>query len=106
MTSDIRSVLHELRRRLAARYGSRLVSMVLYGSYARGEPEDGSDIDVLVVLDGAVDPSVEIARTELDVANVSLAHDVAVVCVFVSQDQFSSEQSPLLLNARREGVAV
>ncbi len=32
-------------------FGSKLVSLVLYGSYARCEPRPDSDIDVLVVLE-------------------------------------------------------
>jgi len=79
---------------------------MLYGSQARGDAEPGSDIDVLVVLEGAVDPGVEIARTEYEVADISLAHDVVITCLFVSREQFEREQSPLLINVRREGVAV
>jgi predicted nucleotidyltransferase len=86
-------------------YGPRLVSLVLYGSQARGDAEEGSDIDVLVVLEGPVRPGQEIAHTGVDVAEVSLAHNVAVACMFVSREQFEHEQSPLLINVRREGVA-
>jgi len=52
MTKKVKTVLSELRRRLERLYGRRLVQMVLYGSHARGDAEDGSDIDVLVVLTG------------------------------------------------------
>src|SRR3972149_5186100 len=102
MTTDVQTVLSELRARLERLYGPRLVKLVLYGSQARGDAEEGSDIDVLVVLEGPVDPSQEIARTEFEVAGVSLAHNAAVACMFVSQEQFEHEQSPLLINVRRE----
>jgi predicted nucleotidyltransferase len=49
-------VLATLRRQLEEIYGERLVRMVLYGSRARGEAEPGSDIDVLIVLKGPVNP--------------------------------------------------
>lgn len=80
--------------------------MVLYGSQARGDAEPGSDIDVLVVLAGPVSPCDEIARTINDVADVSLQYSEVVCCVFMSEEQFEGERSPLLLNVRREGVAV
>lgn len=36
-------------------FGSNLVSLVLFGSYARGEPKPESDIDVVIVLDRVSD---------------------------------------------------
>ncbi len=40
-------VLHQISSRL----GEDLVSVVLFGSYARGDPHEGSDVDLLVVCD-------------------------------------------------------
>lgn len=100
------TILSELRQRLEALYRERLVKLVLYGSQAREDAEPDSDIDVLVVLADAVSPCEEIARSIDDVAEVSIKHNVVVCCVFVSEDQFERERSPLLLNVRREGVPV
>ena len=105
-TASLHEILSELRARLGRRYGDRLRKVVLYGSRARGGAADDSDIDLLVVLDGPVDPSEEIARTEFDVADVSLGYGVVVTCLFVSEEQFERAQSPLMMNVRREGVLV
>lgn len=106
MSEQLRSLLKELRRRFEALYGPRLVRLMLYGSQARGDAEPGSDIDVLVVLAGPVRPGEEIARTLDDVAGLSLENNVAICCVFISADDFEREESPLMLNVRREGVPV
>ena len=106
MSETVQIVIKELRRRLEALYGSRLVRMVLYGSHARGYAEPGSDIEVLVVLQGPVSPREEIARTGDIIASLSLKHGVVLSRAFVSSDRFEHEQSPLLVNVRREGVAV
>ena len=106
MEREVQSVTSELRRRLQAVYGERLLKLMLFGSHARGDAEDGSDIDVLLVLKGPVSPCEEIERTVEHTADISLRHDVVVSCVFVSEDQFERERSPLLLNVRREGVAI
>ncbi len=75
-----------------------LKQLVLYGSQARGgDAEPGSDVDVLVVLRGPVEPCAEIARTIEDVGDLSLQHNVVVACVFVSEEEFEHERSPLLL---------
>lgn len=106
MSEKVNAIVAELRRRLESLYGPRLVKMVLYGSQARGEAEPGSDIDVLVVLKGPVNPGEEINRTGDDVAALSLQHNEVICCVFIADDRFEHERSPLLLNVRREGVAI
>ena len=106
MSEKVRSIIKELRHRLEALYGPRLVRMVLYGSQARGDAEPGSDIDVLVVLQGPVSPGEEIARTSDIIASLSLTHGMVLSRAFVSSVRFEREQSPLLMNIRREGVTV
>ena len=65
------AILHALRRALHGRFGDRLKGLSLFGSRARGEGRDDSDLDVLVevrdatsaergdVLDLAADLGVE-----------------------------------------------
>lgn len=47
----IRPALMEFVEQLKPIYGEALKSVILFGSYARGEERDGSDIDVLLLLD-------------------------------------------------------
>jgi tRNA nucleotidyltransferase (CCA-adding enzyme) len=63
MHTTVHTVLAELRGQCEVLYSSRLVQMVLYGSQARDDATPDSDIDVLVVLQGPVQPSEEIRRT-------------------------------------------
>jgi predicted nucleotidyltransferase len=106
MDAKIAQVVAKLRQQLAAIYGRRLVHLVLYGSQARGDADEDSDIDVLVVLSGHVRTCEEIDRTSHLVAGLSLEHDVVLACVFVSADEYDHGGSPLLLNVRREGITV
>lgn len=106
MSSRPDALLCKLRKRLASLYGDRLAHLVLFGSRARNDDDDESDIDVLVVLRGQVSPCQEIARTEDLVAALSLEHDAVVSCAFVAADEYETGGSPLMLNVRREGVPV
>jgi len=101
-----REIAAELRRRFERVYGDRLVAVVLYGSQARGDAEPASDIDVMVVLKGPVDPWDEIERTLDAVADLSLERDCVVSCLFMEAGRYELEQGPLLVNVRREGVLV
>ena len=59
----IEHIVKEFKRKIAELYGQRLKKVVLYGSYARGQANDEhSDIDLAVVLEGAVEPCEEIER--------------------------------------------
>lgn len=49
---------------LRGRFGRRLVEVRLFGSYARGEAHEESDIDCLVLIDG-VSPEDDRAVTDL-----------------------------------------
>ena len=49
---SVQAALGEARAALERLYGDRLVKVILYGSHARGEAHEESDVDVLFVLQG------------------------------------------------------
>ena len=106
MTTKLHTIIDELNNSFRKLYGNKLSHIVLYGSKARGDDKEGSDIDVLVVLKGRISPCEEIIRTLDIVAEISLKHTVVISCFFISEEQFESEQSPLLINIRREGILI
>jgi hypothetical protein len=61
---------------------------------------------VLVVVCDEFDYADLMRRTSEVVANLSLQHDVVISRVFVTRERYEHENSPYLLNVRREGVVV
>lgn len=101
---DIQNALAALKAYLQQEYHERLLYLILFGSQARGDATDASDIDVLIVLQGAVDASEEINRTSQFVAQLCLEHNILISRLFISRSRFETENSPLLRNIRQEGV--
>ena len=61
LPDDVASLLAKYRELLAARFGSRLESVRLFGSRARGDHEPDSDADVAVVIAGLTEPERTVA---------------------------------------------
>jgi predicted nucleotidyltransferase len=103
-TDLLQDVLTEAKRELKLLYEPRLKRVILYGSWARGDATDDSDIDTALVLSGDVSPTLEIDRTADIVFELNLKYGVLISVYPVSEADYRSVNSPLLLNLRREGV--
>ena len=104
---EIKPILKEFREKAEKLYGKRLKKIILYGSYARGQANDEhSDIDLAVVLAGAVDACEEIDRMADIFTDLNLEHNVLIAVYPVSESNFDKVESPLLINVRKEGIAV
>ncbi len=104
ITRKMRPILDELRTDLRQIYGERFKSLILYGSHARGEATNDSDIDVVVVIEGLRNPARELSKLSGVVSRISLKYDTLISLCPISPVDFEHRDSPLLLNVRREGV--
>lgn len=100
------SLLSELRTALETLYGERLVQLVLYGSQVRGDTHAESDVDVLVVLEGPVEPGREIRRMRDVRTRFGLRYEQALSLLPVSEAEYQNESSTWLANARRDGKVI
>ncbi len=97
-------VLKEFKVKIQRLYGEKLKNIILYGSWARNEATTDSDIDLLVVLEGDIKPGEEIDRMIDIITDINLEHSVLISVYPVSARDYFTLKSPLLMNARREGV--
>jgi predicted nucleotidyltransferase len=93
--------LDAFARGLRARFGGRLRELVLFGSRARGEGRDDSDLDLLVVIQGM---SRGDRRAAQDLAaDVGLEHHLVLSPFVADLDAFLPDL-PLARAIRRDGV--
>lgn len=101
---SVRLALKELKEALLRLYGERLRGVYLYGSYARGDFSEDSDIDILIALAGEVRPYDETNRLNEMVSNICLHYDVLISTYPVPEAWVRERQNPFFENVRREGV--
>lgn len=103
LKQTLENTLRELEVGLRQLYGERYRGLVLYGSYARGEADEGSDVDLLLLLEGPVQSGTEIRRASELVSRISLESDRVLSVIPVDARDYRTSREPYLENARREG---
>ncbi|MCL5027515.1 MAG: nucleotidyltransferase domain-containing protein [Bacteroidetes bacterium] len=101
---EVKQIIKEFREALKNIYKENLVKIILYGSYARGDFNSDSDIDLLIVLEKLESPGKEIDRMIEVISEINLKYNVLISVFPVSIFEYNSLKSPLLLNVRREGI--
>lgn len=104
MNQTIKTVLSELKAGLTQIYGDRLRGAYLYGSYARGEQDRESDLDVLVVLRHFDQYGAEVDRTGPLISQLSLKYGISISRVFVTEQDWLNCGTSFLANAREEAI--
>lgn len=106
MEKHIQEILAEYQEKLKEALGDSLESIMLYGSQARGDAEEESDIDVLCVMKESFNYGELIDKTSQVTAEISMKHGVTLSRTFVTSADFKTRKTPFFMNVRREGLAV
>lgn len=104
LPQPVSSALDELKEILRTVYSDRLRGLYLYGSYARGDFCEHSDIDLLIALEGEVKPFKEIDLLSEIVSDLCLRHGLLIAVYPVPAAWVAERKSLLFENIRREGV--
>ena len=100
----IRKLMKELKAGLVRIYGDRLKAVYLYGSYARGDYRQGSDVDVMILLKDYRNYWEELRRSTELASDISLEYDVTVSRLIMKEIQWKESDMPVLRNIHKEGV--
>ena len=106
---EARSIIHQLSESIADLFPQEHPDVILFGSYARNEAADGSDIDVLYLVDA---PRQTIAEKNwlvgADAADLLIEHGIVVSPIVENRAYFQHnvETLPFFRNIQREGVRI
>ena len=106
MTGNITALVTKLKSGLTGLYGQRLKAVVLFGSYARGDYNEDSDLDVMIVLDRYESYWDELVRSAELASELSLEYNVTISRMIMTEEQWKRGDLPVLRNIRIEGVPV
>lgn len=98
--------MKEFKDGLIRIYGDRLKAVYLYGSYARGDYREGSDVDVMILLKNYRNYWNEQKKISQLASDISLEYDVTVSCVFIKELEWKTaiNEKPLIYNIHKEGL--
>jgi uncharacterized protein len=90
-------------------FKNKLISLILYGSYARGDNEGDSDIDIIAIIDMDKTDLMKFRRTVSNFANkLDLEYDVLISIKLQDKETFEKWKNtlPFFRNIQEEGVII
>jgi len=89
---DHKEILTKFEQSLLKKFGDNLISIVLYGSVARGTARDESDIDILIILKDAPDAYYERLDPVIDI-EIKLRKSISGTAPIFSSIILSKEEA-------------
>ena len=106
---EVRKIIAEVSISMASLFPQNQIEAILFGSYARGDAEPGSDIDVLILVDASrQDISAQNWQVGDMAAELLLNYGVVVSPIVENRDYFNRNMNvlPFYRNVDREGVRI
>lgn len=98
---NIDMIVKELTQKIAEKFGDRVEQVILFGSHTRGEANEESDLDVLIIGDVGLDEVIEITYP------LSLKYGIYISPTVMTRYYFEmlkDEGASFVKNVLREGV--
>jgi hypothetical protein len=103
----IRQVANEYKASLQSLYGNELAEVILFGSYARGDNREESDLDFAVVLKNPNTRSTaEIAKTSVVGSRLSLKYGIMISSLPISLHKKQTSMQGIYQEIRKEGIII
>ncbi len=105
-SAHIISTLQGFQVDLLKIYGEDLQGVILFGSYARGDFRDGSDIDLMLLFDENYNSTAKDDEIYDKIAAMIIETKYVISLIPTSIQLFETKRTPLYLNVKKEGIEI
>lgn len=107
MSPIVQQIAAEFKAELQKLYGEELSALVLFGSHAKGDFKEESDIDFAVVLKNPnTRGSAEIFKISSVSSELGLKYSELISVFPISKKRFKSSKLPVFQEIRKEGIQI
>ncbi len=109
MTNKIDTIINKFVTEVSNLIGNRLKKVILYGSYARGDYNANSDLDIMILTDFTEEELVEYRMKIRDIAcDIELENDIVISPVVRNLEKYNERINviPFYTNVQKEGVVI
>lgn len=109
MPNNINNILKLFVKQLSDLLGNRLKKVILYGSYARGDYDKNSDIDIMILTDFNDNELAKYRGKIRDLAcDLELENDIIISPIVRNIEKYNNRINivPFYMNVQKEGVVI
>jgi predicted nucleotidyltransferase len=109
LDDKIAEVVNKVKDKAGDIFGDKLIDVILFGSYARGEQSSESDLDIMLVLNMSSMELKKFRDTIVDIeVDLSLEYDIVLSIMLQSEFEFKKYDKvlPFFINVLNEGVSI
>lgn len=109
MPDNVSIIVYRFTQELKRILGAKLSKVIVYGSYARGDYRENSDVDIMILVKMSDDEIRQVKNTIYDLAfDFELGTGIDISPIIKNEDQYEYwvDTLPFYRNVRDEGVVV
>lgn len=109
MQKNVSEIILGFSQKLKQLLGEKLSKVILYGSYARGNYHENSDVDVMILVKMTEKDIKQIKNEIYDLASdieLDTGIDISPVIKSETQYEYWADTVPFYANVKKEGIVV